>query len=224
MKTRYLITLVLTVFFSDVQGIDKPTVLDCGWFGFVSATETNITLKRISQGMPIYVSGVGVENDDFGQAFGGGNRPGWGVRLQRDDREFTVPIDQEIKFSDGYHCQSFHTPVMFKNQDKGFRILSLVDNLHGEYTTNPITYVAISDNAPIEMDEDDMEMIMADGEWVTPDELPAILRRKEAQQELSLQLQQVTITQTAAKKKAKEQLQGEALADRLREIDRESLF
>ena len=192
MKMKCLMFFVLTMFFSDVQGRDSPTTLDHSWFIFVSATPTNITLQRHSGlVMYTYVSGIGIENDDFGKAFGGDNAPEWGVRLLKDDKEFTIPIDQEIQFAYGNHSQSFHTPVTFKRQDKGFRILNTSD----EYAfgrglvTNSIAYVAMIDNTPVEADEDDVETILTNGEWVTLEEHRAIRQREHEEEEMRLQAQ-----------------------------------
>ena len=80
--------------------------------------------------------------------------------------EFIIPTDQEITFSDGYHRALRYTPVSFKNQRKGFRIMTIKNEVSfgGTEYTDSIRYVLVND-IPVEVDEDDVEMIMDNGEW-----------------------------------------------------------
>jgi len=73
--------------------------------------------------------------------------------------------DKEIALH-SRHASIYFKPVAFKNQHMGFRIINEVDNrsVGREIMTNIIVHVALSDT-PIEVGEDDVEMVMERGEW-----------------------------------------------------------
>ena len=77
------------------------------------------------------------------------------------EEELTLTPDQQTLISGGGRDgpQVMLTPVAFKSQHKGFRVTEA-------YSSSPaITYIVLSDT-PMELGEDDVEMVMDDGEWV----------------------------------------------------------
>ena len=121
------------------------------WFNSVSLSPTNLMLRFSPSGSGLWIwSG----NDVL--------KGCWTV----EDEEFVLPADQQTKLSDGRHLDMIFTPASFENQQKGFRVLYLVDDRWGGYTTNYLGYVALNDT-PIEVGEDDVEMIMENGEGKT---------------------------------------------------------
>ena len=146
MEKQCLVVLIFAVLATSVQGTNNATALDRGWFSFVSLTSTNVTLK-----CPSYGNGVAM----------------WGTDIERRaldyDEVFAIPIDREIIFSDRRHIWAFYTPVVLKNQQMGFQVANLIDNRRRGYTAG-VWYVALKD-PPIKAGEDDVEMILKNGEW-----------------------------------------------------------
>jgi len=100
------------------------------------------------------------------------------VEYNENDKNLVLTPDEETRFSDRHGAIVF-TPVVLKNELKGFRILGISDNYSvGEALyTNYVTYVALGD-ASMEVNEDDVETIRTDGEWVTLAEHEVIRRRE----------------------------------------------
>jgi hypothetical protein len=78
----------------------------------------------------------------------------------------------------GNHSALYFTPVVFKSQQKGLKVRRLhMSPATGE--ENTIAYTTLS-NEPMEMNEDDLEMVWKDGKMRPIDEYQAIvLREKE---------------------------------------------
>ena len=76
--------------------------------------------------------------------------------------------DERLRIVAGRHVSYRFTPVVFKNQYKGFEIVTRPTPAVVSKATPveiAVTYVALSDN-PMEVDSDDVEMRMEDGrEW-----------------------------------------------------------
>jgi len=93
----------------------------------------------------------------------------WAIRRSSEQRDrlfhpgsvLVLTPDQETWVS-GRDAYMIFTPVSFKNHLKGFKGLYITH--HFETKTNNIVYVALSDT-PIEVGEEDVEMIMENGEW-----------------------------------------------------------
>jgi len=74
--------------------------------------------------------------------------------------------DQGANISDGYHSSLIFTPVSFKDKRKGFRIINQAILIpFGGGVKHWFGYIALSDT-PVEVGEDDVEMILEGGEWV----------------------------------------------------------
>jgi len=120
------------------------------WFKSVSVTTTNLILQFSLPGGGLWIW----SGDDS-------EKGSW---TEEDDEFFLTP-DQETKLSTLRHTKVIFTPTSFENQMKGFRILHLTDDRLGGYITTCLGYVALSD-PPIEVHEDDVEMILENGEWI----------------------------------------------------------
>ena len=70
--------------------------------------------------------------------------------------------DQEASFSSGLHAHIRLTPVSLKNKRKGVRIID-VFSFSGDERRD-VAYIALGDTL-IPVSEEDVEMIMEDGEW-----------------------------------------------------------
>jgi len=86
-------------------------------------------------------------------------------RLLESNEVTTLTPNHEFCFSTGRHARMVFTPVSFESQQKGFQVVYLVDNRRGEDVAEYKGYVAL-DDIPVEVGEDDVEMIMENGEWV----------------------------------------------------------
>jgi len=71
--------------------------------------------------------------------------------------------DQKILFTDGRHGFLYFEPVRYKNNLKGFQINNVIINPNRGFITNTM-YIVLGDT-PIQINEDDVEMIMENGEW-----------------------------------------------------------
>ena len=87
--------------------------------------------------------------------------------------------DQEVMFGE-HHGRHLFTPVSFKDQQKGFRILALFR--WGKETTNAVAYVAFGDTL-MEGNGDDVEMIMEKGEWKKYEKPPPVPKTEDEVQE-----------------------------------------
>ena len=152
MKKCVFITIV-SLFISGVQGMDGVEYLkNRGWFESVSVTQTNLSLKFISP-PPIRCF---VRQGNVSRA---------AMELVENDEAWVLNLDQEARITIGGHSRTVFIPVSFKNQQKGFKIIKTSYWFPGPTVTNAIAYLALSD-IPIEVGEDDVEMIMVNGEWV----------------------------------------------------------
>ena len=87
-------------------------------------------------------------------------------RWLKQDEEIVLTPDCETTLTDGYHVVLVFTPVSFKGGKKGFKIASIFNGLSfGKGITINNMYLALSDT-PVEVGEDDVEMIQEGGEWV----------------------------------------------------------
>jgi len=164
MKKLCLLFLALPLFANDAQEEDYPkTPLDNGLFIFVSLTPTNVVCKYPPYGNRYWITGVGVKK-----------------RMLEYDEEFAIPLDQEVTFYDGRHAEIIYTPILLANQQKGFRI-TYVSMIFGDVETF-VRHVALSDT-PVEVGEDDVEMIWKDGELRTLEEYQAIVQREKEERD-----------------------------------------
>jgi len=123
--------------------------------------------------------------------------------------------DKEAWLFDGGHANVSLVPATFKNKKKGFRVTSTFNakSFGGDLKSNT-GYVALS-NTPIDVGEDNVEMIMKDGEWKTAKEYYAIIEREDRLQELRLEY-------AHQRREAEKLLQGEELTNRLAVMEHEA--
>ena len=83
--------------------------------------------------------------------------------------EIILTPDKEIAFSQ-WDMSTTISPVSFKDQQKGFRILQRSnDRRSRDWVTFNTAYLALSER-PVKVGEDDVEMVMEGGKWVTAEE------------------------------------------------------
>ena len=76
------------------------------------------------------------------------------------NEDWILTPDQETVLGGGGHITYYFTPVSFKDQRKGFRIMDVTYALRSYgRETNSVAYVALSDT-PVAVGEDDVEMIL----------------------------------------------------------------
>ena len=90
-------------------------------------------------------------------------RPVKTLDYAENDKALILTPSQRVEVGGFKNCYVF-TPVMFKSQQRGFRI-TYVSHGNGLDITRTHTYIALGD-IPAEMGEDGVEMIMESGEWV----------------------------------------------------------
>ena len=123
--------------------------------------------------------------------------------------------DDKITLVYQYNCLVEITPVSFKKQRRGFRIRDIMAScLYEEECHINVAYIALSDT-PIEVGEDDVEMIMKDGELKTVKEYHAIVEREDRLQELRVKYRD-------RRREAEALFQGEELTNRLAVIEHET--
>ncbi len=160
MKKICFLFLALPLFANDAQEVDAPsTPLDGEWFQFVSLTPTNVVFKCPSYGRLCWIFGGGVVQ-----------------RIFEYDEEFAIPLDQEISFSDGWHVEMIYTPILLANQQKGFRVAFLGDNMSGGYNAN-VWHAALSD-PPMQVDESEVLMILENGKWMNIEDVESLEDKK----------------------------------------------
>lgn len=162
MKKHHFLFWALVLLVHHAHSANEPTALDTGWFTFVSLTPTNIILKSGSGNGPVSISGPDMKeyllkyNNHLKLKY----HDSWTLG---ENTEFTIPLDKEVKFG-GRHTRRIYTPVLLANQQKGFRVVDLVDNLCGGHNST-ISHIALSDT-PEEVDESKVVMILENGEWM----------------------------------------------------------
>ena len=147
MKIKHCIIIFLIVLTNSVHGMNEAVAYHFPWSSFVSATPTNLVLKFHSYGSRAWLIGQDID------------------RLLEYDEEFMLFSNQEMKLTDGRHIRIIFTPASFQNQLNGFRVMAKYDDRRGGWPTVYLAYIALSDT-PIEMSEEDVLMIMENGEWV----------------------------------------------------------
>ena len=144
MKKSRLIVLIVLSLVGNMQGAEWFDEFK-GWFASFVVTETNLFLKY-----PSHEFAARVIQKDL-------------TRWLEPNEELILTPDQQTEINDGRHVFRYFTPVTFRNKKKGFKI----DNIYYEgdmFNTTNTAYIALSDT-PIAVGEDDVEIIMENGEW-----------------------------------------------------------
>jgi len=166
MRKKSCIMLAFVLLVGEMQGKDGiEHFLDIGLFGSVTTTPTNM-MVQFSGGV-YFVK----YNPRHRNPTPRGDPTNNGDYIGKNEVLNLTP-DQEVILSE-HHGQVLFTPVSFKDQLKGIRILSLFV-WGGKESTNTAatTYIALGDTL-VEKSEDDVEMIL-DGKragisWRSPD-------------------------------------------------------
>jgi hypothetical protein len=119
--------------------------------------------------------------------------------------------DNEASLS-GYSGGLFFAPVTFKDKRMGFQVRDSV--AHMEYERHNVAYIVLGDK-PTEVSKDDVAMILDKGEWKTIKEYRAAVEQAKRLMELRLRY-------IDKRSEAQKLLQGEALTNRLSEIEQEA--
>ena len=151
MRVNVCMISMLVLFVSNVWGMDGiGHLIEERWIGSATVSSTNLVVKLqvgsffVSQGD----TRVGRHASEY---------------IENDEMLILTP-DKETRFS-GRHGRALWTPISLKNNLKGFRIITTFHWWPNPTTTNAIAYLALSDT-PVEVGEEDVEMIMEAGEWV----------------------------------------------------------
>jgi len=93
---------------------------------------------------------------------------GWKIEP---NAEIILTPDKETVFASVFGGGVILSPASFKNKQKGFRVKSGTPGpkIYNQEALIYIAYIALSDT-PVEVREDDVEMVMEGGAWVTAEE------------------------------------------------------
>ena len=145
MKKSY-IALTALLLANSMLGMDGIEFLkNHPWFDVVTVTSTNLMISMSRKGSkPINWS-----EEEY-------------KRIYSLERVLTPEEESSVGWGD---IRIAFKPVSFKNQYKGFRVTWMPMGIAAEYSKPIITYITLSDT-PIELGEDDVEMVMDNGKWV----------------------------------------------------------
>ena len=154
MRIKYYIVLVVALLADSVVGMDGIEYLKNNRnFDSVIATSTNLSLTFRSFGAGFYI----VQGGDYEKS-----------RWLELGEEFALIPNQETLLTEGRHFKLIFTPVLYKNQLRGFRIADItfgaVARNESGFRVNSLAYLALSDT-PVDVGEEDVWIIMEDGEW-----------------------------------------------------------
>jgi len=164
MRTKYIIGVTVGLCASNMLGTNGVKALESsGPIDSVSVTSTNMTVKFRS--LPARNFGVRfLRTQEY--------------RKLESNEELVLTPDQEVRFgsNDG---RIVLKPVSFKGQRKGFRVVNMPvgSSAYDVDPTSVITYIVLSDT-PMELGEDEVEMVMDNGEWVKVEDSNSLIIEK----------------------------------------------
>ena len=124
-------------------------LLICGVIDSVSATSTSLAITFRMAGYRVDHNGTSRSTGEYAE----------------NNEALILTPDKETNLIE-YHSSYRLTPVSFKDKKKGFRIIDQFNAISfGDGIICNIGYVALSDT-PVEVGDDDVEMILENGEWV----------------------------------------------------------
>jgi len=151
MKTKQSIIVIVTAIAGYACGaIEIESLRNSGPYESVILSSTNLLITFKSSGVGRWIRQKGTEIG----------------RYSEHGEKIALTPDKEMHFSNLYHALTTFTPVIFKSKQKGFRISHVTMGAFSSQVPDRISYIALSDT-PVEVGEDDVEMIMDDGEWVS---------------------------------------------------------
>ena len=151
MKKSIVCTALLLA--NSILGMDGIEYLKEGWINSASVSPTNLALKLKPMFYPFSVAlngplGTWRSSEEY---------------VENDEAVILTP-DQETWFIANSSRVMF-TPVSFKSRHKGFRVTYWAIGAGALRTTPVITYIVLS-GTPMEAGEDDVVMVMDNGQWV----------------------------------------------------------
>ena len=176
---KCVVGIVIALSVNGVQGEDglewlkKSRIVDV-----VSVTSSNLTLQ-ITNGY-FHVS----QDSDSRRKFleEGKTNKVWAKQMRgspefwKNDEALVLTPDQEIQFSEDHGRITFK-PVSYKSQHKGFRLTRTIIGAFANRSMPDITYIVLSDT-PMEMGEDDVEMVYDKGAWVKAEDSKSLIVEK----------------------------------------------
>ena len=148
---KKIIVSVAVLLAVSVRGADDALAFlrGTGFFDSVTVSSTNLTLKFL----PDWRMLVRQKGDVVS-------------RLPEFGETISLIPDVETRLSDGHHVFFTFIPVEYRQKQRGFKFLHVFNaySFGRGITTNNIGYIALSDT-PVEVGEDDVEMILVNGEW-----------------------------------------------------------
>ena len=165
MRTSIYTVLVLISLVGNLAGMDGVEWWkELSPFETVTVTLTNITVKVIDS------EGV----SEWGIGFSGEKYRG---RILVPGEEIVLVPDQAVRFRVRRDFRIAFTPVVYKDQHKGFRITRMGTSIHARSFPHTITYLALSDT-PMEVGEEDMKLTWEDEKWVMAEESQSFVVEK----------------------------------------------
>ena len=167
MKMKDIIFVTVVTLAGNMSGIDGVELLKKHEsIDSVSVTTTNLTIwfnENKSRGLSVLdkpVRGMTRSSHEY---------------AEKNDPLILAP-DDSITLIYQYNCVVKITPVSLKKTRRGFKISDIVAAHYGEEDFINTAYIVLSDK-PTEVSEDDVEMIIENGEWITfekPQPVPKI--------------------------------------------------
>jgi len=163
MKARSYVIVAVIMFACTLSGKEGTEFIENhDWIAVASVTPTNLVLGI--KATRFYVARLYETPQFFKEA----------AEYIKNNENLDLPPDQETVIADGKHLSVYFVPVVFKDQDKGFRIIDQSQWLSsGRGITNTVMYVALGDNL-MDRKEEDVEMVLEEGEWKPIGETPPV--------------------------------------------------
>ena len=169
------------LFVQNVLGLDAIEWFNSiGWGKIVSISSTNLLFQ-------FEVNFLGVLQQDMDDKFIEEPKINPKVEIYRNSSEYInndellmITPDRETRLM-GRHAQIILVPVTFQNQHKGFQIMQIFH--WGFSTTNTVLYFALSET-PMEVGEEDVEMMWKNGEFRPLEEFHAMVQRENVKKEI----------------------------------------
>ena len=183
MKGKYVVGIAVVSLVCVAQGMYEIEPLQRGGIDTAFATPTNLVIK-FRAGTQISTLDTDTPLTEDGREIMYPYAIGRSRILESGEVLILTP-DKKTIFIDGRHGVVIFTPVLFKNQQKGFRIFSVLDGAgFGTGETNDIAYVTLSDTLIQVGKEDVQEIIIIPStpkhEAATQDETPVNVAEDES--------------------------------------------
>jgi len=175
MKKHHFLFLTLALLANHAYGADEPNP-KISWLNFVSLTPTNVVFK-----WPLNHTERPLNRTDllmwetYVQL--PTTKPAQLHKINPGD-DVLIPLDKEIGISDVFRINKvIYTPIMLKNQQKGFRITYLSQS--NRYLHSTLGYIAsfrhvALNETPVQVDDSEVLMILENGKWKSIEEAESL--------------------------------------------------